>query len=623
MSANDGVVTLEQFAAVDWQAPLSGTRKADAGDIADLYAKAAKAAEAAGETAAERVFWLLFHVCNIVLDTTDRATPFRPRLILTDGRSAEPGDYRGAQSEVLAALLPDIVHPGLKARLADVVWTNDRRARDAASAAVEAYCEVVEGLLADTFDEAVPGFGRSTFEQATLAHRALQIGRATLKGNALPERATAAAKAVYERARDSREHVVFMQIATVMANYGLLEDAEIARDAEAVASAEYVPGHEMAVQGVWDFAANAYAGANDAEAERRCRLRAVDMTMARARSATSAIVSAHFLRLAIEALRRTRGTKEQRDALMVELRERQRAARDEFVPSRHSVEIQDLVKASLEALGSGDLPDLLRAFTLLSAPADPQAVRAEAIETLSRSSFSGLFGSSHSDVEGKIIAQAPAYGFGDEPAEARIDEQISQFMEMNRKLVVGGVIQPVRDAMIGRYPFAERHFWPIIELSPFVPPQQAALFSLGFARFLQGDMMSAAHLLLPQIEPALRHILVNEGFEPTIIKSDMLQEDQTLAPLLTNFRTALEGIFGPEIVFEIDVLFNKRPGPALRHEFAHGKVSAGQCFSPDVIYACWLMFHITAFPLLDHWEDVVVPALARIEGDPGALRREG
>ena len=141
--------------------------------------------------------------------------------------------------------------------------------------------------------------------------------------------------------------------------------------------------------------------------------------------------------------------------------------------------------------------------------------------------------------------------------------------------------------------------------------------------FLQGDMMSAAHLLLPQIEPALRHVLVSEGHEPTIIKSDMLQEDQTLAPLLTNFREELEGIFGPEIVFEIDVLFNKRPGPRLRHDFAHGKVSAGRCFAPDVVYACWLMFHITAFPLLEHWDDVVIPALARIEGDPGALLRKG
>jgi hypothetical protein len=621
VSRDNGVVTWEDFAAVDWQAPLAGIRKADAGDIADVFTGAAKAADAAGDERVARVFWLLFHVCNIMLDPSDRATPFRPRLVFTDDRSAEPADYRGAQSEVFAALLPQVSHPGLKARLGDIIWTNDRKARDAAAAATDAYCEVVEGLLAETFDEALPGFGRSTFEQVTLAHRALQVGRATLKGNALPDRAVDAAKAVYARARDCREHAVFMQIAGVMDAFGLMDDADIARDAEAAADGDFVPGHAFAVQGVWDFAAGFYAAAKDANGEQRCRLRSVDMTLARARSANSAIVSAHWFRVAIEALRRTRDTKVQRDALMVELRERQREARDEFRPKRQWIDVQDLAKATIEALGHDDPSTLLKAFTRLNVLADPSAIHDQALKSLQDSPMAGLFGGSHFDADGKTTVDTPAFGFGEIPAEDRIDKQIDQILGNTRRVVVGGMIQPARDVMMQNHAFAERHFWPIVQLSPFVPPTQSALFSLGFARFLQGDMMSAAHLLLPQIEPALRHILLTNGHEPTIIKSDMTQEDQTLAPLLTNFRGELDGIFGPEIVFEIDVLFNKKPGPRLRHDFAHGKVSAGQCFSPDVVYACWLIFHITAFPLLEHWDEMIAPTLARIEGDPGALRR--
>jgi hypothetical protein len=622
MNDSDDIVTLEDFAEFSWQSPLVGSRKADAGNLADRFASAAKAADEAGGERESRVFWLLFHVCNIVLDTSDPAIAFRARLEFTEGRSAEPADYRGAQSDVFAALLDEIENPGLRARLGDIVWTNNRKARDAALVAAEAYSEVVEGLLAETYDEAVPGSGRSTFEQVTLAHRALQIGRATLKGNALPDHAVAAAKAVYERARSCGEHVVFMQIAGVMASFGLMANADIAHDAEGVASGEFAPGHAMAVQGVWDFAAQAYAAAKDADAERRCRLRSVDMTLERARSAPSPLVAAHWLRVAIEALRRTRDTKPQRDALMLELRERQLAARDEFRPQRQWVDVQDLAKATIEALEHDDPSTLLRAFTRLTSLADPKAIRDQALDALRGSPVSGLFGGSHWDVEAKTVAETPAFGFGDEPPEARVDEQVDQIMGASRRIAVGGMIQPARDVLISRYAFAERHFWPIVELSPFVPPEQASLFSLGFARFLQGDMMSAAHLLLPQIEPALRYILATQGHEPTIIKSDMLQEDQTLAPLLTNFRHELVSIFGPEIVFEIDVLFNKKPGPRLRHEFAHGKISASRCFSPEVIYACWLIFHVAAFPLLEHWDEMVAPALARIDGDPGALKRK-
>jgi hypothetical protein len=619
--ADDHLVTVDDFGQVDWQEPLGGARKVDASDLATLYLGAAKAAEANEDSRGQRVFLLLFHVCNIVLDPRDRATQLRTRLILENGRSAEPADYRGPQSAVFATLMATVANPGLRARLADIVWTNDRKESAAAAMAVDAYCEAVEGLLAGDYDEAVPGFGRSTFEQVTLAHRALQVGRATLKGNSLPPRACEAARAVYDLARSTGEHVVFTQAAHVLGTYGLVEPADIGRDAEAVADGEYKPGHAMAVQGVWDFAAEAYAAAKDPEGERRCRLRSVDMTLDRARSVQSSLVASHLIRAAIEALRLTQGTQQQRAELLVELRERQLAARDEMRPSRRRIDVTDLAEATVQAFGDDDLPGLLRAFVELKRMSDPEVVRSQALEMLTGSPLSGLFGGSHHEGDGKVVAETPAFDLGGAPPEARIDEMIDQIMGNERLIVVGGCLTPAREHIVSWFTVGERHFWPIVELSPFVPPDQAALFALGFARFFQGDFMSAAHLLLPQIEPALRHVLICLGHEPTIIKANMLQEDQTLSPLLTNWRDQLEGYFGPDIVFEIDVLFNKRPGPRLRHEFAHGKITAGQCFAPDVVYACWLLLHITVFPLLEYWDDVIAPAMGRVEGDPGVLRR--
>jgi hypothetical protein len=615
------VVRLAEFEGAPWKTALLGSRKVDASDLADIYLKAAKTAEADNDAVALRVFRLLFQVCNITLDPDDRATAFRPRLILRDGRSAEPADYRGAQSAVFAALVAEVPNPGLKARLGDIVWTNDRRAHEAAALAVEGYCEAVEGLLSGAYDEAIPGFGRATFEQVALVHRALQIGRATWKGDNLPPPAEAAARAVYDLALSAREHVVFCKIAHVLGVYGLAQPDQLARDAESVADGPFPAGHDMAAQGVWDFAASAYAAAKDVDGERRCRLRSVDMTLIRARSAPSAIVSSHFLKVAIEALRHTRDSHEQRAALLLELRDRQLAARDEMRPMGHRVDVSDLVQASLQGLDDLGLAHLLRAFVLLHRPSDPQAQRAEAVDSLARSPFSGLFAGAYHDADGKVVAETPASGFGETPDEASVDEAIHRSMAIERNLIVGGTIHPVREHILARFAVAERHVWPLVELSPFVPEQQEALFALGFARFLQGDMMSAAHLLVPQIEPALRHVLICAGHEPTVIKSNGLQEDQSLEPLLTRWRPQLEAILGPEIVFEIDIVFNQRPGPRLRHDFAHGKLTAGRCYSPDVVYACWLMLHVVALPLLDHWDSEIAPMMQRIEDAPSALRR--
>jgi hypothetical protein len=47
----------------------------------------------------------------------------------------------------------------------------------------------------------------------------------------------------------------------------------------------------------------------------------------------------------------------------------------------------------------------------------------------------------------------------------------------------------------------------------------------------------------------------------------------------------------------------------LRHEFAHGKIADGHCFTSDVIYACWFIYHLTCLPLLNVWGLQIAPMI--------------
>jgi hypothetical protein len=89
----------------------------------------------------------------------------------------------------------------------------------------------------------------------------------------------------------------------------------------------------------------------------------------------------------------------------------------------------------------------------------------------------------------------------------------------------------------------------------------------------------------------------------------MLQEDRPLSALLDEFRPQLEAMFGQDIVNEIELLFVYRPGPALRHEFAHGKVGAGGCLHPDTIYGCWFIYRLVCLPLFPYWQKHVSPMI--------------
>src|ERR1700730_11404807 len=75
----------------------------------------------------KEVFRLLGEIAGIHLDTAERGRIWGPRSSSGNLPSLIPGDIRGEQSDVLEAVLPRIEHPALRARIADIVWTNDMR----------------------------------------------------------------------------------------------------------------------------------------------------------------------------------------------------------------------------------------------------------------------------------------------------------------------------------------------------------------------------------------------------------------------------------------------------------------------------------------------------------------
>ena len=130
------------------------------------------------------------------------------------------------------------------------------------------------------------------------------------------------------------------------------------------------------------------------------------------------------------------------------------------------------------------------------------------------------------------------------------------------------------------------------------------VFAIGAARFIGGDELEAAHLILPQLENSLRHILSLEGVETNRINQDGTQEEAMLSRILENFREPLLRLMPAALVQEIELLFNFRGGPSIRHEMAHGKMSDGEFWNTDVTYSIWLVLHIVVLPTLRYWDQI-------------------
>ena len=174
---------------------------------------------------------------------------------------------------------------------------------------------------------------------------------------------------------------------------------------------------------------------------------------------------------------------------------------------------------------------------------------------------------------------------------------------------MAGSIDPARQTIHATFALEERHLAPIVEFSPFLPDALKPIVLLGFVRFFQGDFISAAFLLIPQLEPCLRQILKFNGHEPSKRRDNDTEEDLALSGLFDRFRPQLEEILTAPIAGEIDRLFNATPGPRLRHLFAHGQIGADACFEPDIYYADWLIYRLCCLFLLRRWDQAVRPLL--------------
>lgn len=601
-SAND-------FAQVDWAAPLRGARKVFCQDLADIYRRLLPAGEDVLATPTGRVHRLLFELCGIALRPGERGDLWAARIVLVEqGRSNIPQDYSAEQWAVVADVASRTDNPGLRARLADLVWSMDRRNRPMADLAVSAYCDVIAGRLDGLYDASLSETAAVGFEDIGIATRALQISAGTQKGKSPAERPRAEALRLYESAKAARDFVAFKEIARVALSFDLLAPDVVGADAEAVGVGAMPDGYDMAVQGLWRFAAEAYRRAHLPDEARRCQLRAVDFTLARARMASSGFVASHHLRTAIGEMRAISGTHAARVDLERELRERQREAVGEFETEGSRFDVTDMAEAAMNEFRGLGLSAALRDFAVLERVKSVAVQEAEARQALRNFPLSGLFGTRHLDTDGKIIADGPAGGLGCEPDAETLGAKIRDNAALQRNIVASGVIGPVR-AMIGSiFDITEQDLWPIVTVSPFVPPDHAALFALGFTRFFQGDLMSAAHLLIPQIEPALRHLLRNAGEEPSLLQSDLIQEDRSLSVMLTQDRALLEAVLGARLTATVDQIFNLKP-PGLRHALAHGLVDSGGCFGSDAIYAMWFLYQLTCLPLVDAWPETIAPNL--------------
>lgn len=598
------VVPLDQFRRKPVMSATVGTNVADSHDAHSQIQRAIGEVDAEGDSASGQALNVLGQLSGYHFKPDDRIEPYGPFMVMDGRRSSIPTDLLTDQVTILAQLAPDITHPALRARIADVCWLRNKQDANSGLAAVSAFvecvCLVLDGRAQFDFDEKNP----ASVPAAEFLRRATIIARAMgWKKSEFDALREVIAK-VSQHALDRHDGWGFIHIGPINLSNQIWEFAQTAKAAEILANSETMAADHHGRQALWSLAADAYSRAKDSENQNRCLVEAAETLVANADARSdSAFAQAHFLNDAIKALRPIPGTAERRKELQSRLNDVQPQILDELSSFSHETDITELVEATESAVRNKPLPDVIRALLMCERAPDPEQLRKDVLDA-AYGSISAMVSMTVSDSQGRTRFVAPGLNLDGPPEEDQVRFLTNQHDSIRRSMVVSARIDPIRRVLMEEHSVSVDSLLPLMQASPFVPPNHEYTFAIGASKFVGGQQLEAAHMILPQLENSLRHILSLAGVETNRINQDGTQEEAMLSRLLEDFREPLAKLLPEALIQQIELLFNFRGGPSIRHELAHGKMSDGEFFGPEAVYATWLVLHITILPTLQSWDAV-------------------
>lgn len=573
---------------------------ASAEDYPSVWQALSTAAAAALEEArpAEaKALWLAADAASMMLKPKSVNEPFAPVAVFGDRRSAIASDFSHDDIAMFASVATEVESHLLRARLSDVVWLCGRP-RDAnfARIAIDAYCAVpltTDSWAQDARDcweraialclqlragagprlEQIETTLLSIFDTSigTDGFFALSVSRLLFENNLGRNRGRETADRLADRGgevaeKSSYEAREYLEAAAAW--YGRLAEKELHADMT------------CAVAETWAKEAESRASADQA----------------------SNMVAASFYENAIQTLRRVpralraaRAVDQRLTELHGLLEHAGKASLGEMgVVSSGPIDISELVEAAQALVRGKDLPGALLALCNVHRGARRSKLKQFAEQMLREHPLQTLFASTHRSRDGRVVAKRPSFGFGSVDSEeyrVALWAEMVKYYSMEIGLIVQGQVLPALDVLSLEHRVREADLEYMVRKSPIVPAGRASLIAKGLFAGFERDLVSALHLLVPQVEHLVRWHLKMAGVKTTTLSLDGVETENGLSTLVD--LPEVSSIFGEDLAFEFKALFCDAMGPNLRNEVAHGLLDASNCQTAQTLYAWWLVLRIT------------------------------
>jgi hypothetical protein len=596
------LATLDDFKSSRWKTAIG------LADQLDTYvtrwqrlSNAAQAALVDGKAAESKVLWLLADSCSMMLKPKSINEPFAPFAVIDGRRSATPEDFNQIDLALLAEISTEIDEHWIRARLADLVWLCMKpRSSKHALVAIDAYRAIT--LNAETW-----AHGASDCWARAIV-LAIQLRQGA--GTRLQE-IEAALVAIFD-AKLPANGFFHLHIARLLFEKNLAHE-------RALHIADTLAKHGVALVGNGDhFNARGYLeeaaywygriGDKAQQADMICAVAETwaNEAIARANSdQPSQMVASSLYEKAIQAYRKipkTLRVDRKVDNRITELHTSlstsgQASLKEMRVISSGKIDITEFVKVAQESVRGKSLLDALAALANVYRGARKKRIEEFSEKMLREHPMQALISATHMSHDGRVVARRPGMNFGDQSSD---DYRLTLWAEMVKHysmeigLIVQGQIWPALHALLIDHRIRESDLVQIVAQSPAVPDGRVALIAKALFAGFEQDLVSALHLLVPQVEHLVRWHLKSVGAKTTTLSQDGIENENGLSTLID--LPEVVKIFGDDLAFELKALFCDAFGPNLRNEVAHGLLDDSNCHSAQAVYAWWLLLRITFNP---------------------------
>lgn len=584
-------ITKADFDALPWHDVINEcSEKECEAYYSKFYAKAKEAEEAKNEKVQE-IYTLLGTICFFHFKPENKDEPFAPMLVMNTGRSAIVDDISDDHIQVLLELLPHVEDPEMRARIADVIWLRKRDYK-AAEVAIESYLESATTL--ENPDSWVAGFER--------IHRAFRLSVHLGKGTDHWQKVVSHIERVLDKYDGKDPLYLSARLMELLLELRQGDPPKYGTLSEKIATQAEKEGNYDRAKTYWEVKARWDALAGNKENETKAKICVAETYVKNAEQANSSMVASTWIEKAIEEYRRIGGQKARIDELHKKMIEIQKGVSDEMKVISQEIDISEAVEKYRSHISGRKLHDALFEFCLMAAPPNVEGLRKRVDDLVKNHPLQYLINKDIVNEKGKVIGKRPSM-MSDDPEEverAKRAEMYSQ-AQFERNLIVQGLIEPVRLQINLEHRVQVRDFISIVQSSPFVPQGRELIFAKGLHAGFIGEYLDAIHLLMPQVENSIRHILEQKGVTVSKLNDEGIQDEKSLNELL--YCDEVEEIFGQDLSFDLRGLLVERTGANLRNEVAHGLISSDGFYSIEVPYFWWLILRICCLPIILHMRE--------------------